>query len=156
MNLQVIIILGIVCVILISLVVFEIYLTIIIKRLLSIINEQSRVIYLLDKKSNRIESSIDNTQTSIVSLSTSVAKVASNYKQTLETKIHPTPELVGQITKTIQDLLSIEVILSEDLRISKKESVQLIVENVIKTYPNVDVEYLTKKAIAIIESYTRQ
>lgn len=125
-----------------------------IKRLTSQINEQSRVLYNMDKRNRRFDTSLQTTNEAITSLSTSVVSLASGYQKQLDMKIYPKPELVEQITQTVTDLLTIEVGLSKNMRISRKESVQLIVQNTMKTYPDVDPEYITKKALSMIEAYT--
>ena len=150
-------------ILLITLIVFVITLTILqilsiryIRYITSKLDDQSRLLYIMDKRCRRYEEHLNDTDESITSLSTSVASLASGYQKQLNTRILPKPELVEQITKTITDLLSIEVGLSKNMRASRKESVQLIVENTIKTYPDVNPDYITKKTLSIIEAYTSE
>lgn len=150
------IILIAVCVCMISLIIFEIILHVVCKRLTSIINEQSRVIYSLDKKVKRLETNIHDTQETITSLSTSVTTIAMNYQKELNTRIFPQPELDKQITETISNLIAIEVALSTKLRNPLRQSTKMIIDTTIKTYPNVDHEYIAKKALSIIQSYSDQ
>jgi len=150
------IILIAVCVCMISLIIFEIILHVVCKRLTSIINEQSRVIYSLDKKVKRLETNIHDTQETITSLSTSVTTIAMNYQEELNTRIFPQPDLDKQITETITTLIAMEVALSTKMRLPLRQSTKIIIDTAIKTYPNVDHEYIAKKALSMIQSYSDQ
>lgn len=150
------IILIAVCVCMISLIIFEIILHVVCKRLTSIINEQSRVIYSLDKKVKRLETNIHDTQETITSLSTSVTTIVMNYQEELNTRIFPQPDLDKQITETITTLIAMEVALSTKMRLPLRQSTKIIIDTAIKTYPNVDHEYIAKKALSMIQSYSDQ
>lgn len=117
------------------------------------IDDMSRVLYIMDKRHRRLETSLHDTDESIVSLSTSVVTLSSVLQKHSKSKL-PKPDQVEQITKTIMDLLSIEVGLSKNMRASRKDSVPIIIEKTINTYPEIDPEYITKKALSIIETYT--
>jgi hypothetical protein len=107
----------------------------------------------MDKRHRRLETSLHDTDESIVSLSTSVVTLSSVLQKQSKPKL-PKPDQVELITKTIMDLLSIEVGLSKNMRASRKDSVPIIIEKTINTYPEIDPEYITKKALSIIETYT--
>ena len=116
-------------------------------------DDMSRVLYIMDKRHRRLETSLHDTDESIVSLSTSVVTLSSVLQKQSKPKL-PKPDQVELITKTIMDLLSIEVGLSKNMRASRKDSVPTIIEKTINTYPEIDPEYITKKALSIIETYT--
>lgn len=68
----------------------------------------------------------------------------------------PTPDVVTQITTTIKDLLSTEILLSSNMKISRKDSVKQIIQQTCQTYPDIDPLYITKKTLAIVQSFTDQ
>ena len=67
----------------------------------------------------------------------------------------PTPQEDEQIDTTIRQLLSIEIILSADMTISRRDSVNQIIMNTIRTYPDIDKEYIIKKAASIIQTFIK-
>lgn len=83
----------------------------------------------------------------------SILKVA--YKKVYGDKHMPTPQESEQIEASIRDLLAIEIILSQDMKIANRESVNRIIYSTIKTYPNISEEYITKKAISVITSFIK-
>lgn len=88
----------------------------------------------------------------IASLSSSVQYIVKDYKKSVDTKIYPTPQLSDMIGVTIREQIATEEMLSHNMRIPSPTSTTKIIENVIKTYPHVDTEYLTKRCMATIES----
>ena len=135
-------------------IIFGIVLLIQYKQLSMFIQNQSNVLYHMDKRQRRSEIDIHEMNESIESLSTSVISIIKAYQQQSSTGIFPRPELVEQINATIADLLSIEVGLSKNMNASRRDSVPKIIETLCQTYPEVDKTYLSKKALSIIETYT--
>ena len=67
----------------------------------------------------------------------------------------PTPELEEQITATIKDQIATEVALSSGLRSPYKDSLRDIVLRTVETYPDIDIEYLVRKVVSLIEMYSK-
>jgi hypothetical protein len=119
----------------------------------SIINDQSRMIYTMDKQIRYLQTTTHDTQETITSLSTSV--VSTIQESSKPKYIYPDPDLVDKITKTVIDLISMEMILSKDMQYPPRESTNMIVQATLKTYPHVHPDYLIKKTLSIIESYSK-
>lgn len=154
MNIIIIIAILSVCIIcMISLIVFEIILCVSLNRMKSIINDQSRMIYTMDKQIRYLQTTTHDTQETITSLSTSV--VSTIQESSKPKYIYPDPDLVDKITKTVIDLISMEMILSKDMQYPSRESTNMIVQATLKTYPHVHPDYLIKKTLSIIESYSK-
>lgn len=101
---------------------------------------------------NRIKCvSIDNTE-AISLLTTSIEELMKEnpYKKKL-----PTPDIAEMIEKTIKEQISIEFMLSSDLRAPSKDALKTIVTNTIETYPQIDAKYIAKKCLMLVESFTK-
>jgi hypothetical protein len=98
---------------------------------------------------------ITSVQQNIKSLTSSIGHVIKENQTIRGEKVYPSPQLAELIQATIKEQITIEMLLSNKMRIANKDSVGKIIENVSKTYPNVDVEYLTKKCLAMIELSTQ-
>lgn len=153
MNIIIIAILSVCIICMISLIVFEIILCVSLNRMKSIINDQSRMIYTMDKQIRYLQTTAHDTQETITSLSTSV--VSTIQESSKPKYIYPDPDLVDKITKTVIDLISMEMILSKDMQYPPRESTNMIVQATLKTYPHVNPDYLIKKTLSIIESYSK-
>lgn len=128
-------------------------------KLSSTINDLSNMVYYVLNKQKNIDTSLDdlrvmcdNTETNTSALSTSIDYIFKEYKQAMDNKIYPTPNLAEMITTTIKEQIAVETILTKNLRIIDKNTVNVIIENTIKTYPHVDQEYIIKKTFSIVES----
>ena len=77
------------------------------------------------------------------------------YKHNQTEKHAPTPEQATKIEATIKDLVSIEFILSTAMKISRRDSVYKIIMNTIETYPDINIEYIIKKTLSVVESFIR-
>lgn len=77
------------------------------------------------------------------------------YKKVYGEKHMPNPQEAEQIENSIRDLLAIEIILSQDMKIANRESVNRIIYSTIRTYPNINEEYLTKKTISMITQFIK-
>lgn len=78
------------------------------------------------------------------------------YKKVYGEKHMPSPQEAQAIESSIRDLLSIEIILSQDMKIASRESVNRIIYSTIKTYPDIDEEYITKKSISVITAFIKE
>lgn len=90
----------------------------------------------------------------IGSLSTSTNRVINELDTVHNESIMPTPQLSNMIKETITEQITIETLLSHNMKIPNKKSTDYIIENVIRTYPNVDKEYIVKLSMAMIENFT--
>lgn len=89
------------------------------------------------------------------SLSSSNELVIKELQATNHQKIYPRPSLVDDITKTIEDQMSIELILSSDLSAPRAGYLERISDHVIQTYPEVDTEYIIAKCTTLVQAYIR-
>lgn len=90
----------------------------------------------------------------IGSLSTSTNKVINELNTVRDRSIMPTPQLANMIRETINEQITIETLLSHNMKLPNKNSTEYIIENTAKTYPNVDKEYIVKLSMAMIENFT--
>lgn len=140
------------------LLLFIILMFIKINKMTSTMNEMTNMMYLILKKQKSIDDvlndvaiSNNNTESELSTLSTSIDSMFKEYKQSMNTKIYPTPQLADMITTTIKEQVAVETILTKNLRIIDKNTVNIIIENTTKTYPHVDESYIIKKTLSIIE-----
>ena len=148
----ILLIMSLVCICILTVIIIILYRMI--RHMMMIMQQQSQVLYFIDKQHRVSDEKIQDMETNIETISTSIANVLDVYKQSVTKRIHPRPELVEQINATIMDLLTIEVGLSRNMSAPKRDSVPKIIQSVIETYPEVDQEYLTKKTLSMIETYS--
>lgn len=67
-------------------------------------------------------------------------------------KIYPRPQVASEITATIKEQINIELVKSHKLKAPRADYLNNIILNVSKTYPEISIEYITSKCIAMIES----
>jgi len=79
-------------------------------------------------------------------------KLASTQRKPQSEKIYPRPQLASEITATIKEQINIELSKSRKLKAPNSNYLNNIVYNVAKTYPEVDMEYIASKCIAMLES----
>ena len=89
------------------------------------------------------------------SLSSSNKLVVKELLDKKQEKYWPTPDVVDQIRKSIEDLISIEMMLSSELSAPKAGYLYRITERVTKIYPNIDPEYICNKCTAIVNAFNR-
>ena len=63
---------------------------------------------------------------------------------------------VKNITATIEDQISIELLKSLDLKAPSNEYIVRITDNVSRTYPNIDLEYIANKVIAVLQAFNNE
>lgn len=138
-------------------------------------NELSRMMFVLIKKDEKYDNSHDDIKRALsvingnigsLSSSTDQAKqdikeVASSTKQALNelravsnNPVMPTPNISKMMRETILENINIEVLLSQGMKIPNKQSTNHIIENTIRTYPDVDQEYTVKLCLAMIENFS--
>lgn len=125
------------------------------------INELSLTMFTLLRKDSIQTDSIDSIKRAIYtvhenigSLSTSTNKVINELNTVRNQSIMPTPQLANMIRETINEQITIESLLSHNMKIPNKNSTEYIIENTAKTYPNVNKEYIVKLSMAMIENFT--
>lgn len=123
-------------------------------------DELSRMMFIMFKKDKSTNYALDSirkamltTHENIRSLSTSTQKVIEEFNDMKTKPFLPTPQLSTMIRETIQEQINIETLLSSNMKIPNKDSTNHIIENTIKTYPNVDREYIIKLCLALIENF---
>ena len=109
-----------------------------------------------DELSEDTYNALDYIANTVESLSSSnkmvLRKMIELHENQIPEKIYPRPQLAREIDQTIKDQIDNEFMLSNKLKTPPSNYINLITTNVLKTYPNVDVEYITKRCISIIES----
>lgn len=116
---------------------------------------------LLEKQSRNILSNTDDIQhdfdttySSITKLNNNVASYLNQEEQRRSsTFIMPKPDQSKVIDETIREQIITEATLAKSMRVIDKNLINIIAENVEKTYPNVDKNYLTKKILMRIEEF---
>ena len=88
----------------------------------------------------------------VESLSSSNKKVLQNFGKPLPGKIYPQPQLAHAMTETIKEQISIELAKSKKLRIPKADYLSKVARNVCRTYPEIDINYIASKCVAVFES----
>ena len=83
----------------------------------------------------------------------SILEVA--YKKVYGEKHMPSPQEAQQIESTIRDLLAIEIVLSQDMVVPRRESFNNVILAAIRTYPTINEEYLIKKTTSIFTSFIK-
>lgn len=116
---------------------------------------------LLEKQSRNILSNTDDIQhdfdttySSITKLNNNVASYLNQEEQRRSTTfIMPKPDQAKVIDETIREQIITEATLAKSMRVIDKNLINIIADNVEKTYPNVDKNYLTKKILMRIEEF---
>ena len=116
---------------------------------------------LLEKQSRNILSNTDDIQhdfdttySSITKLNNNVASYLNQEEQRRSTAfIMPKPDQAKVIDETIREQIITEATLAKSMRVIDKNLINIIADNVEKTYPNVDKNYLTKKILMRIEEF---
>lgn len=76
-----------------------------------------------------------------------------NKKHLLSNYRLPTPEESEAMRKTILENINMEVLLSKNLKIARKDSTRNIIDNTLETYPDINPEYIIKLSLAMIENF---
>lgn len=127
------------------------------------LDDTNRLLYFNLKSHERLQSSLQEQQDSIDIINQNMKTISHDLeikiKQDAEKasrKIYPRPELANMITNTIQEQIQIEMSLSKNLKAPPRDYVEVITESVIRTYPEVDPSYLTKKCIALLDNFASE
>ena len=119
------------------------------QRLHRILDEMNSMLYTLTKETSVIHKTT-------TSLSTSIESTLSEYKEVKNEQLMPQPPIVEMIDKTIQDLLNIELAMTSNQKIIRKDILEKIILNTCATYPQIDESYIIKKCTAILQNLSIQ
>lgn len=109
-----------------------------------------------DLKQDETDKNIKMLAEKVDHLSSSTTAFMTIMKQKERQTHMPLPDEVKNITATIEDQISIELLKSLDLNAPSNEYVVRITDNVSRTYPNIDLEYIANKVIAVIQAFNNQ
>lgn len=121
------------------------------------INEQSRLLFSILRNNNTYNDILYDTSKNVQDMSENIStlqkSVSSQIIREMEKekkKIMPTPELADMISKTIEEQITFEMSMMNNVRIIDKDTITRITFNVARTYPYVDETYLGKKCLSMI------
>ncbi len=117
-------------------------------------NELVSTLYNLDRSQQHLNSDISDIDIRIASLQESFNTLSNRFDKEAKQTHMPTPEETDSIEKTITDLIEIEVSLSKNLTVARKLALEEISTNVIRTYPDIDQEYIIRKTTAILQTFS--
>lgn len=112
----------------------------------------SRRITTLINKIDELTQQESENNNNLNSLSSGVRYFIQEHQQMDDKKIMPTPQLSEMIGVTIQEQIATEEILCHNMKIPRSDGQFKITQNVCRTYPHVDEEYIAKRVAATIES----
>ena len=141
-----------------------------IKKICDKFDSLSMSLFLIDKK---IESDNESNNTSFTEIKKALTIINKNIgslssgNDQLEKKLDeviqtknllnkyrmPSPEESKQMRETIMENLNTEVLLSQNLKIARKDSVRNIIDNTLATYPDIEPEYTIKLCLAMVENF---
>lgn len=120
--------------------------------------ETDRLLYFNLKHSSDVSSqmdylieSIEHAQSDVNQLSEQLHIKIQKDQEEANRRIWPKPDLAKQITDTIEEQLAIQFVLNRNQKSPRSDALNIITENTIKTYPNVSIDYITHKCIAVVE-----
>ena len=120
---------------------------------------QKKISYLYDSSDENIDTIMNGLSTiydTVESLSSSnemvLRKIGSSNQYHPSGKVYPRPQIANEITATIKEQIGIELEKSRRLKAPRADYLHTIIENVSKTYPDISIDYIANKTIAIIES----
>lgn len=108
-------------------------------------NEYKKALTIINKNIGSLSSGIEQTEKKL----DSVIKT----KNLLKEFRLPTPEESEAMRKTILENINVEVLLSKNLKIARKDSTRNIIDNTLETYPEIEPEYVIKMCLAMIENF---
>lgn len=130
-------------------ILINIFILIKIKKVMTKFQQLSYNLFRLKDDMN--ENHLDVTE-SLETLQSSVTNTLEDMRRQSKEKIYPLPQLSNMITETIAEQIQIHSKLNSNRRVVPKEDFKKIITVVCMTYPNVSEEYITEKAVSIIES----
>ena len=129
------------------------------EKLQKVQEEQSCEVYMFIRRVKALTDTLDklreteaNNSKNLTSLSSGVRYFIQEHQQMEDKKIMPTPQLSEMIGVTIQEQIATEEMLCHNMKIPRSDGQFKITQNVCRTYPHVDEEYIAKRVAATIES----
>ena len=116
------------------------------------LNLLARRITSLTNRVDELAQQESENNNNLTSLSSSVRYFIQEHHEMENSKIMPTPQLSEMIGITIQEQIATEEMLCHNMKIPRSDGQYKITNNVCKTYPHVDEEYIAKRVAATIEN----
>lgn len=116
------------------------------------LNLLARRISSLTNRVDELAQQESENNNNLTSLSSSVRYFIQEHHEMENSKIMPTPQLSEMIGITIQEQIATEEMLCHNMKIPRSDGQYKITENVCRTYPHVDKEYIAKRVAATIEN----
>ncbi len=124
-------------------------------------NELSRIMYMILRKDEKYDNSHDSIKHALVTINDNIGSLSSSTNKVLAHILNtnkrsgnlPTPSLSKEIRDTIMENINVEVLMSKGMRTPNRESIIHIAENTIKTYTHIDMEYIIKMTLSMVENY---
>jgi len=123
------------------------------------IDEQSRMLFYLLKKNSTYNDILHDTSKNIQDVFEDISALQKGFESYIikeeensKRKIMPTPELSEMISKTIKEQITFELAMLDNVKIVNRDIINKITYNTSRTYPYVDIEYISKKCLTIINS----
>lgn len=126
-------------------------------KLTNSITHMENIIYLMNKKCSLLLDSYYSLKHNVEHLSTSFSNVQQSFDTAFDKKLQmkrmpSSSDEIKEIEKIIEDQIVIEISLSKDQKIRDAGMFDTIITNVCKTFPDIEIEYITKKVTSKIES----
>lgn len=126
-----------------------------IRKLQSQIDRMMNVLYQIHRNYDSSHQSLHEIEEYVKQLHEGFSILQAAYKKVYGEKHMPTPQESEQIESSIRDLLAIEIVLSQDMNVPRRDSVNNVILSTIRTYPNINEEYIIKKATSIITQFIK-
>jgi len=127
-----------------------------VKQLHTRIDQMMYTIWRLSKDYHNLEEPIQDIYQHTKQLHEGFDLIEQAFNLVHQEKHMPSPQEAQQIDATVRDLLTIEIMLSSDMKISKRDSVPNVIKETIRTYPDVNEKYIVKKALSVIETFVKE
>jgi hypothetical protein len=126
-----------------------------IRKMFELYTQHSLIMYRIHRLFDRMYDQSSDIAKETKQLHEGFEILMTDYNSHHQQKHLPDPTQAAQIEATINDLISIEILLSSDMKISRRDSVINIASKTAETYPDIDVTYIVKKTLSVIESFIR-
>ena len=117
------------------------------------VNLNTAHITILSQQLNDQSNQLQELSESVNALSTTLTTVL-NVQSTQQPSKLPTPEEEEQIAATIKDQITTEISLAAGLRSPYKDALKEIIIRTAETYPDINIEYIVRKTVSMIEMFS--
>ena len=114
-------------------------------KLFNMDNDYKKALTIINKNIGSLSSGIDNVEKKL----DNVIKT----KNLLKEFRLPSPEESKAMRETILENINMEVLLSKNLKIARRDSTRSIIDNTLETYSDIEPEYVIKMCLAMIENF---